>query len=285
MEIPKTLLETQVILDKMIKPKEIPKKSRVFVCGDIHGAGSNDIKKINSRNWEEQKKLTKNDFLIFLGDFGIPWGCGMKDGATSHEEWGDIIISKEDKYWTDWLVSRTYTSLVLLGNHEPIYSILKYIPKTYYEPIKGYVKELKLEHGLIRFLMKDSEYFINGKRFLVIGGALSIDKTSRIPEVSWWEEEMLTKNEQDNVLDVIEKDTKFDYVLSHTCPSWLVPQFTYGDNAKIYDPVAQFLEHVENRIEFDSWHFGHFHVDESYTDSLGSVFQCHYNSEPFELEF
>ena len=258
-------------------------QSKVFVCGDLHG--SYDIKKLSTKNWKEQKKLTKDDHLIVLGDFSNPWSCGMKENVTSHEKWDDIIMSKDDKYWLDWLVAKKFTTLVVLGNHEGIYSILKYIPKTYYEPINGFVKELKLQHGVIRFLLRDSEYTINGKRFLVIGGALSIDKEYRTPEVSWWEEELLTKGEQDNVLDIIEKDNKFDFVLTHTCPKWLISEFTYGYNPKIYDPTSQFLEHIENRIEFDEWHFGHFHLDETYVDDSGNKFQCHYNNEPCELKF
>ena len=256
-------------------------KHRVFVCGDIHA--DYDIKKLSSKNWKEQKTLTKDDFLICLGDFGLPWSCGMKDDVTEHKVWDDIIMSSNDKYWLDWLAAKNYTTLVVLGNHEGSYNILKYIPSTYYEPINGYVKELKLEKGVIRFLLRDSEYKINDKRFLVIGGALSIDKEHRTPEISWWEEELLTKCEEDNILDIIERGNKFDYVLTHTCPKRLIPDLVYGFSDKIYDPVSNFLDFIENRVEFKEWHFGHFHVDVVRDDNIGDMFQCHYNSPPLEL--
>ena len=256
-------------------------KHRVFVCGDVHG--SYDIKKLSTKNWKVQKELTKDDFLIFLGDFGNPWSCGVKDGVETITSWQDIIMSKDDKYWLDWVVAKKFTSLIVLGNHEGIYGIWNKLNIVYYEPIKGYVKELPLEHGVIRFLLRDSEYYINDKRFLVVGGALSIDKEYRIPDVSWWELELLTKEEQDNVLDTLAKNNEFDYVLSHTCPSIVIPFFTYEYNPKLNDPVSKFLGYVENMIEFKEWHFGHFHLDETYTDNLDNHFQCHYNSEPYEL--
>lgn len=268
-------------LDKMpmedLNMQYIPK---VLLAGDIHAY--EDISKLNTTKWKEQKSLTKNDFLISLGDFGLPWSCSMQEDCTEHKVWTDVVMTKNDRYWLDWLVNKNFTTLVVLGNHEGVYSILKYIPKTYYEPIKGYVKELKLEKGSVYFLLRDSEYWINGKRFLVIGGADSIDKIYRTPKSTWWEEELLTIGEEDNILGIIEKNNKFDYVLSHTCPSWLVTEFLYNP-MKVYDPVSQFLNHVENSIEFTEWHFGHFHRDSTFTDTLGNHFQCHYNGKPHEL--
>ena len=45
----------------------------IYVCGDTHGPI--DIDKLKEENWSEQKSLTKDDFLIILGDFGLIWGA------------------------------------------------------------------------------------------------------------------------------------------------------------------------------------------------------------------
>lgn len=43
----------------------------IYVCGDTHGPVH--IDKLREENWLEQKSLTKDDFLIILGDFGLIW--------------------------------------------------------------------------------------------------------------------------------------------------------------------------------------------------------------------
>lgn len=43
----------------------------IFITGDTHG--EIDIRKFNSRKFPEQKNLSKSDFVIVAGDFGIPW--------------------------------------------------------------------------------------------------------------------------------------------------------------------------------------------------------------------
>ena len=45
--------------------------SRVFVTGDTHIPI--DVKKLNSDNFLEEKELTKDDYVIVAGDFGLLW--------------------------------------------------------------------------------------------------------------------------------------------------------------------------------------------------------------------
>ncbi|PYY29702.1 metallophosphoesterase family protein [Paenibacillus illinoisensis] len=53
----------------------------IYITGDIHGTMSVN-KRLNRRNFPEQKHLTKEDYVIIAGDFGLIW-----DG------------SNEDRYW------------------------------------------------------------------------------------------------------------------------------------------------------------------------------------------
>lgn len=57
----------------------------IHITGDIHGTTSVN-KRLNRRNFPEQKHLTKEDYVIIAGDFGLIW-----DG------------SNEDRYWLKWL--------------------------------------------------------------------------------------------------------------------------------------------------------------------------------------
>lgn len=64
----------------------------IYVTGDTHA--NIDIAKLNTTRFPQQKELTKNDFVIICGDFGLCW-----DG--SHRE----------MWWQDWLTAKNFTTL------------------------------------------------------------------------------------------------------------------------------------------------------------------------------
>lgn len=254
--------------------------NKVFITGDIHG--EHDIRKLTSYAFPEQKDLTKDDKLIALGDFAFPWSAQKNEGVETIKSHEDFTMSPSDEYWLNWLYEKNYTLYVLLGNHEGAYSILKYIEEEYDESIQGPVKKVPFAEGKsINYLSKSSDYIIEGKRILVVGGADSIDKEYRTPGVSWWEEETLSAEEIKQVVDIVEKDNKFDYVLTHTCPDKFLHRYLRGVS-KYNDPVALFLDNIYEMIEFSEWHHGHLHQDLGFTTGKGLI-HGHYNNSPFEL--
>lgn len=72
----------------------------IYVRGDVHGQILNSF---NAHDHPEYKKLTKNDYFIILGDCGVPWNHCFK---------------KEDKYKLNWLNSKPWKTVFLLGNHD-----------------------------------------------------------------------------------------------------------------------------------------------------------------------
>ncbi len=64
--------------------------SKIYICGDVHGYG--DIHKIQY-NFEEGKSLSKNDYLIVLGDFGLLW--------NNDEMENDLIEYYNSRPWTN----------------------------------------------------------------------------------------------------------------------------------------------------------------------------------------
>ncbi|WP_246361985.1 metallophosphoesterase family protein [Paenibacillus alba] len=73
----------------------------IYITGDVHGSISIG-RRLNTKNFPEQKKMTKDDFVIISGDFGLIWN-------------GD----KEDQYWLKWLhKEKPFTTLFIDGNHE-----------------------------------------------------------------------------------------------------------------------------------------------------------------------
>jgi len=127
-------------------------------------------------------------------------------------------------------------------------------------------------------------YTISGKTFLAIHGGLSIDKHLRTKDISYWPTEMLSKEQETDVLNSLDKvGWKVDYVISHTCPDSVV----YGVldtpySEKFRDPVSRFLEFVANRLDFGEWHFGHFHNARTLT-MHDEYYQCHMG-KPLELD-
>lgn len=249
-------------------------ENRLFVFGDTHG--SHDIKKLNTRNWPEQKKLTKDDVAISLGDFGLVWY--------------PLGTNPEQEYWLDWLTEKNFTTAVVLGNHE-CYDIIETLPwETKWE---NDVQVLHRPKGDIYFLKRGAIYNINGRKILAIGGAFSIDKAHRTEGISWWKQEDITSAEIENCFNELdEKGYEVDYILTHTCPARIVSEFIHlsmWNVGKVRDFTAEFLNEIDNLVEFKEWHFGHFHLHHTYTESSDDgkdmdIYTCHYNNPVQELK-
>jgi hypothetical protein len=75
--------------------------------------------------------------------------------------------------------------------------------------------------------------------------------------VNWWKEELPNKAERQNLIDNLEVlDWKVDYMLSHTAPSKVLKEMNADYRV---DDFTDFLDNIENKLEYDSWFFGHMH--------------------------
>ena len=68
--------------------------NRIFVTGDIHR--DYDIAKLNRKNFKIQSKLTKDDFLIVVGDFGACWYGGSD---VEHTNIGYVVRRDIKRKW------------------------------------------------------------------------------------------------------------------------------------------------------------------------------------------
>lgn len=222
----------------------------VFITGDVHG--DYDIHKLNSTNFPKGCNLTKEDYVIITGDFGLLWS-----DRTDNTE----------KYWTDWYENKPWTTLFIDGNHENFNRINK-LPEVDMFGFKvGKVSES------IYHLKRGSLYTIEDKTFLIIGGAMSIDKARRIENVSWWSGELLSYEDEQRIFQTIDDNPKVDYVLSHTCPYSVFESFI-GDDFKANDPTMKVLEEVLKRLQdFKHWYFGHFHFDKRLSERFTCLYQ------------
>ena len=201
----------------------------IFITGDTHG--DVDYEKLLSL---KEKKLSYNDYLIICGDAAICW--------SPHQL----------QFFKDLYNAIGCTIIYVDGNHEN-FVMLDYCPLVEY---KGAVMHRIDEH--IFHVLRGEIMTLEGKSFLCIGGAVSIDKAMRTPYVSWWPEEEITYHDINNALENLkERNYKVDYVITHCCDTKTVNKvFRYRK-----DVCTQQLLFIDEVVEYKHWFFGHYHED------------------------
>ena len=210
--------------------------SVIYVTGDLHG--DHDTWKLSGKNPDAQKlkSLTKQDYLIICGDFGMIW-----DG------------SETDSWWLDWLGKKPYTTLFIDGNHEN-FDLLAQYPVSEWNG--GLVQEIR--PGILH-LMRGQMFTIDGLRFFAMGGAESHDKEYRREGVSWWKQELPSPEEigaARETLDACGWET--DFVITHSLPSSVQTALFrgYGKNR-----LTDFFDELSARLQYRKWFSGHYHID------------------------
>ena len=238
----------------------------IYITGDCHG----DFRRFSTKNFPDQKNMTKDDYVIICGDFGGIWF--QKDSKKI----------KEENYWLDWLNSKPFTTLFVCGNHENF-------ERLYQFPVEkwngGKVHRVR---DSIFHLMRGEVFRIQGKSFFAFGGAASHDisdgiiemdddwkkkarrwqkqgKMFRVKGLSWWEQELPTEEELMNGMKNLDRvGRKIDYIITHSLYSAFVKNVGYG----IYetDSLMDYFEEIKNKVEYKKWFSGHYHVNMNYGD-------------------
>ena len=213
----------------------------IWITGDTHG--EIDISKINGKNWPQGRTLSKSDYLIICGDFGLLW----YDQPDRTEKW-----------WVSWLTQKPWTTLFIDGNHEN-YERLRNLEKI--EMFGGIVGQVS---DSIYHLRRGECYTIQGFTFFCFGGARSYDMQYRTEGLNWWPEEIPSEQEKQKGLDNLAKNgDKIDYLIFHTVPRRYLKEL--GENIdKTVDPTIDYLESICNTVEFKHGYSGHFHIDKQF---------------------
>lgn len=212
-----------------------------YVTGDVHG----DIKDLYSRKFGH---LKKDDYMVLCGDTGLLW-----DGSKAEQKNLEKIGKKK------------YTTLLIDGAHENFDILAKY-PVTDWNGGKAQVISGSLIH-----LMRGQVYTIAGKKVFTFGGGESSDREMRTPHVTWWEDEIPTKEEMiDGVNNLDAVDRNVDYVFTHEAPSGFrrfIDSGEYNLNA-----LNVYLEAVREKTKFTKWIFGSYHVNRRISSQCETVF-------------
>jgi len=223
----------------------------ILLSGDFHAGLSGELYVINKRTLMRKyrrEKFNAIKFHIILGD-----GCFMWPNNEKNEE----------KIYME-LLRRPFSILSVLGNHEPIYGNI--YGKDIHEIDIGIGETVYQVRSrpFVAYLKRGKIYNIDGFKFLVLGGALSVDKEDQMQRKTWWENEYWSEKEKQDVFTLLKTENQFDYVLSHTGPervNKLLFQYPGNFPKLIQDEVALLNDQIDAQIQYRDWFCGHFHRD------------------------
>ena len=218
----------------------------IVVSGDIHGEFTELVYRLCDRYG------MTDTLLIVAGDCGFGF---EKPGYYEHIY--RRVLNKLNRS-NNWIV-------MLRGNHD--------------DP--SYFNEEKIQYDRFRCVPDYSGLKACGRQILCIGGAISVDRSSRSAGRSYWENEQPIFN-ADKLLD-ISSACRIDTVITHTSPSfcefviktgldyWMEKDPTLSIDCKMereeIDKLLNFLK--QNGHPLSHWFYGHFH--HSWTSRIDGI--------------
>ncbi|MBQ9308885.1 MAG: metallophosphoesterase [Clostridia bacterium] len=282
----------------------------IYVTGDTHGIhpyglGSVDgfMHRLSTTVFPEQKQMTKEDYVIILGDFGGVW---YTDRHSSQE-------SSEERYALDWLESKPFTTLFVPGNHENYDRLMgcydeRLLSSWFFSAMPEVEKE-KLRHGYPRkpwhggyvrqirpsvlMLERGDIFEIDAQYCFAFGGAQShdisdgiLDPTTfpdetrfkkeyqrrrgelvRVRGLSWWAEELPSAEEmahgRETIQTFLSNHERIDFVFTHDAPA--SDKVLFGYEAE--DPLTLYLEELRHWMRYGKWFYGHLHQNRRLSDT------------------
>ena len=206
----------------------------MILLGDIHGDFATIV------NFARKNEGLEPLYLIQVGDFG----------AGFHS---DFLLDME--YLNEELSAHNVTLYVIRGNHDD--------PKFF----TG-----EYEWSNLKLLKDYTVLTLEGKRILLVGGAISIDRLHRTEGKSWWSGEVFNFNPE-----LLETFEGIDVVITHSSPNFVFPK-TFNNLVMSYavydmnliDDLTQERERFNQMYEIlikknkiKEWFYGHFHTTKS----------------------
>lgn len=216
----------------------------IYITGDTH------------RNFSRLygKTFNKDDMLIILGDAGI-----------------NYYLNEEDREFKEHLSKLNIKLFCIQGNHEERPENIPFYKETDMFGGKVYIE---YDFPNLIFAKNGEIYNIDDKKVLVIGGAYSVDKDYRLMYGhQLFKDEQLNESEKEMIFNKF-KGKHIDIVLSHTCPKKYEPieVFMSGiDQSKVDKSMEEFLDKIEESIDYDKWYCGHYHTEKQ-IDKLEFMF-------------
>ena len=216
------------------------KSRKTLVVGDIHG---------NFRYiWSKIKRIEYAD-IIFAGDVGLGFSK-------------DVYYQEIFSFWDKKLQELNSKVYFMRGNHDN----------------PSFWTEKRLDFPNVKLLQDYDTLQLGDKKILILGGAISIDRTGRTEGLDYWEDEGFHK-----CIGKVLPLRGITHVISHSSPSVCYPfgfnsfveswcdkdEKLRGDLIRERKELQDVLEILEMENDIQAWYYGHFH--DSWTDEIYGI--------------
>ena len=235
----------------------------ILLSGDFHANERSEIEYISKKRLEKdyiQEQIDSIKYHIMLGDLGI----------------GKPDKNKRDKDNYKNLTYRPFPILCVMGDDDPLLEMGKYTEEDIGlgESVLK-ISERTSDTPYIAYLKRGKVYHIEGIKFLVLGGALTIDNKTRKMSEKNHDKAFWSTKEREDLFKLLENENQFDFVISHTGTkynnSYLHRKYSLNDEYD-YDLTNVFNDEVDKKIQYIEWFCGHLHFDaylHDYKNDLG----------------
>ncbi|MFZ6013406.1 MAG: metallophosphoesterase [Bacteroidota bacterium] len=221
----------------------------LLFLGDVHGEFPELSKKI-------VRYQISNASIIQVGDFGI--GFRIKQEIEELQVLNSILAESNSTLYT------------VRGNHDD---------PSFFTGRSAFSN--------IVFVQDYTLLTVEGHNILLVGGAVSVDRSVRALGSDYWKDEVFTYNEK-LLTDVLANVSSLDIVVTHNAPTefWpytfdgIVSKFAQRDDLLLRDlqqdrgNYSRLLKHLQvMNLLPESWYYGHFHAS----------YQAIYNSITYTL--
>lgn len=228
-------------------------QKNVYFYGDIHGSSS-FLKQV--KNHED------GSAYIILGDIGVGFKWLEDPDSPEKVKEKQLRIVRELQNALVEFKQPNSVFYLIRGNHDDPFFFID--PET--------IDEIQYKYPNIRIIRDFEEVeFKNGKEGIVIPGGISIDRSNRIENSSYWPDELIHYDKLDNV------NKTYDFIISHSGPvphsiaerdrrgcSSIVTYYSNFDKElkNTIAEEAEFWKRAIEKIKPANIYCGHYHVSE-----------------------
>lgn len=224
-------------INNMKKIRYFSNQEDIIFLGDTHGSMKNFF--YNCKIYKLENKV-----VFHVGDFGAGFQKNCK-------EWLQLI--------NDELAEKNIIMYVIRGNHDdPIFFNGDYINTN------------------LKLMPDYTTVTVGDRRFLLVGGAISVDRIIRRTEhlsqgyITWWEDEEFVLNKRKlaqykGITDVITHSAPNIAPPNGPFPGFIYNNVTKGDDTLIKDIVreremlTEMYDILIRKNRISRWYYGHFH--------------------------